>query len=61
MMHSQMTKEEDKAYDLGWDDGFYNALYCCFKKPRPFREFDTPEEQQAYIDGRENGYNSVDN
>ena len=56
-----MNKEEAKAYDLGWEDGVDAALFCCFKKPRPFREFETPEEQCAYLDGREHGFNSVDN
>ena len=56
-----MNKEEAKAYDLGWEDGVDAALFCCFKKPRPFREFETPEEHYAYLDGREHGFNSVDN
>ena len=56
-----MNKEEAKAYNLGWDDGVHAAIYVCFKKPRPFREFETEEEQCAYLDGREHGFNSVDN
>ena len=56
-----LNKEEARAYDLGWEDGVDTALFCCFKRPRPFRNFDTLEEQEAYIDGRNDGFNSVDN
>ena len=54
------NKEEARAYNLGWEDGVDTALFCCFKRPRPFRDFETAEEQIAYVEGREHGFNSVD-
>ena len=48
-------------YDYGFKHGREDAINACFGHPQALDPyFETAEQQHAYLDGDNDGYNSVD-
>lgn len=49
-----------RAYHAGYEDGYAHAVGVCFGDNPPWREYDILEDQDAYDQGRIDGYDDVD-
>ena len=55
-----MTDAERTAFERGWEDGFNYATNAHYGYSDPeWKAYPTEAEQEAYNDGRRNGFNSI--
>lgn len=50
----------DVAYMLGFEDGHTAAIHCCTGYEKRYHNFETVDEVEAYEEGYDDGYESID-